>query len=89
MNIKQFFRKVVLNILLVFSKIGAIFHWEYAESAVEDISLALNDNFINAMRKMIAYIDKHPESFDDMINELRTYKKKYSLYVDTNVKEEK
>ena len=70
MNIKQFFRKIVLNILLVFFKVGAIFHWEYAEDQCEDLELALNDDFIEAMRKMVRAIDEN-DDFD--ISKVKEY----------------
>jgi len=50
-------RKIYLRLLLWGFRIGAFFHWEFAEDQCEDLELALNDEFIAGMRKIIKAVE--------------------------------
>ena len=50
-------RKIYLQLLLWFFRIGVFFHWGLAEDRCEDLELALNDEFIDAMRKMMDAVE--------------------------------
>ena len=50
-------RKIYLRLLLCFFRIGAFFHWNYAYDQCEDLELALNDEFIDCMRKMLDAVE--------------------------------
>jgi len=72
---KQFLRKIWLNILLKFYEIGAFFGDEKAISAVEDITLALDENFINIVREIMTDFEEHPEKFESLEEFLSEFQK--------------
>jgi len=82
---KQWFRKIFLHFLLIIFKIGAFFHSKYAINAAEDITMALDDNFINPLRKLIAYMDAHPERIKEMMSNIREVEIKELLHDKTEI----
>jgi len=64
-------RKIYLRLLLWFFRIGAFFHWELAEDRCEDLELALNDEFIDGMKKIIDAV----ENTDFDISKIKEIKK--------------
>jgi len=64
-------RKIYLRLLLWFFRIGAFFHWEPARDRCEDLELALDDEFIDGVRKMLDAV----ENTDFDISKVKEIKK--------------